>query len=53
MVRHSAHGIVADSCGDGTAHPGWVGEEGVQAAVAAIIEINVDSAVEREYEVAD
>ena len=36
VVGHAAHGVVGDAGGDGTPRPGGVGEEGVQAALAAL-----------------
>ncbi len=36
MVGDGAHGIVGDAGGVGAADPGGVGEEGVEAAVAAL-----------------
>jgi hypothetical protein len=35
-VRHAAHGIVGYACWDGAADPGRVGEEGIEAPVAAL-----------------
>ena len=53
MLRHGAHCIVAYAGGDCTAHPCWVREKGIEPSVAAIVEIDVDAAVEGEYEVTD
>lgn len=53
MVFHRAHGVIADSGGNREAHPGWVGEEGVEGAFAAIVQVDVDSAVVVEDEIAD
>ena len=53
MLGHGAHGVVADSCRDGATHPCWVGEKRVQTSVAAVVEVDVDSAVEGEHEVPD
>jgi hypothetical protein len=35
------------------ADPGWVGEQRVETAVAAVIKIDVDPAIEGEHEVSD
>lgn len=48
-----AHGIVGDAGGVGTTDPGWVGEKRVEAAVAAIVEVDVNTAIMREYKVTD
>lgn len=36
VLGNGAHGIIGNSSGDGAAHPGGVGEQGVQATVAAL-----------------
>jgi hypothetical protein len=36
VARHRAHGIVGNARGVGLAHPGGVGEERVEAAVASL-----------------
>ena len=36
VVGDAAHGVVGDAGGDGAAGPGRVGEEGVEAALAAL-----------------
>ena len=36
MVGNGAHGVVGDAGGVGAADPGGVGEEGIEAAVAAL-----------------
>ena len=53
MLGGGAHDVVADAGGDGTAEPGRVGEQGVEAALAAVVEVDVDAAVEVQDEVAD
>ena len=53
MLRHGSHGVVADACWDGTANPCWVGEQRVEAAIAAVVQVDVDPAVEGEHEVSD
>lgn len=53
MLRHAAHGVVRYACWDGTTCPGGVGEKGVELAVAAVVEVDVDPAVEGEDEIAD
>ncbi len=53
MLRHGAHGIVGNSCGCSVPDPGWVGKEGVEAAVAAIIEVEICAAIEGENKVTD
>ena len=40
MLGRGAHGVVGDTGGGGFAHPGGVGEEGVESAVAALEEGN-------------
>jgi hypothetical protein len=52
MLRNRAHGIVADARGDGEADPGWVAEEGIKAAVAAVVQIHVGPSKVREDKVA-
>ena len=53
MLGHGAHGVVADACWYCAADPGRVGEKRVEAAIAAIVEVNVDTAVKCEHEVAN
>lgn len=53
VSRDRAHGVVGNARRFGAAHPGWVGEEGVEAAVAAVVEVDVGAAVVGEDEVAD
>lgn len=53
MLWNRSHGVVADTCGDGEAEPGWVAEERIEAAVAAIVQIHVCAAKVGEDEVAD
>ena len=53
MARGGAHGVVGDSRGVCAAEPAWVGEEGIEASVAAVIEVDVDATVVGEDEVAD
>ncbi len=53
MLGHGTHCVVADSCRYSTTYPCWVGEERVQAPVAAIVQIDVDATVVGEHEVAD
>lgn len=36
VLRDGTHGVVRDTCGCGTTDPGWVGQKGIQAAVAAL-----------------
>ncbi|QSZ30711.1 hypothetical protein DSL72_000269 [Monilinia vaccinii-corymbosi] len=37
VLGHGAHGVVADSRGDGPAEPGGIAEEGVESSVAAVV----------------
>ena len=37
MMRDGAHGVVRNTRGRGAAHPGRVGEKGVETAVAALV----------------
>jgi hypothetical protein len=53
MLGDGTHCIVTYSCRDGTSYPGWVGEKRIETAVTAVVEIDVDSAIESEDEVAD
>ena len=53
VLRHRAHGIVADARRHREADPGWVAEEGVEPAVAAIVQVHVGAAIVGEDEVAD
>ena len=53
MLRDCAHSIVTYACWDGTTYPCWIGEKGVETSVAAVVEVDVDAAVEGEHEVAD
>jgi hypothetical protein len=36
VLRHAAHGVVGDAGGNGAAHPGRVGQERVEATLAAL-----------------
>ena len=36
MMGDRAHGVVGDAGGIGAADPGWIGEERIEAAVAAL-----------------
>jgi hypothetical protein len=36
VTRDSAHGIVGDTSGNGTANPGWIGEERIETSVASL-----------------
>ena len=36
MLGNGAHGVVGDASWDGAVHPGWVGEERVEAPLAAL-----------------
>jgi hypothetical protein len=53
VLGHGAHRVVADAGGHGAAHPGWVREQRVQTSIAAVVEVDVDPAVEGEHEVPD
>jgi len=53
MLRNCPHSIVADTCWNCPADPCWIAEKGIEASVAAVIEIEVDAAVVREDKVAD
>jgi len=53
VLGNRAHNIVADSSRDCSTDPSWVAKERVETTVTAIVEIDVDSAVEMENEVAD
>jgi len=53
VVRHGAHGIIGNSGGHCLAHPGRVREQRFELAVAAIVQINIDTAEVVEDEVAD
>ncbi len=53
MLWHGPHCIITNSCRHSTAYPRWVGEERVETAVAAIVEIDVYSTVIGEHEIAD
>ena len=52
-MGYSAHRIVGNSCGYGTAYPGWVREKGIKTAIAAVIEIDIYSAIEGQNEITD
>lgn len=45
MTWYAAHSIIANSCRDGHAYPGWVLEQRIQASGASIVQVEVDSAV--------
>lgn len=51
VVGDGAHGVVGDAGGIRAADPGWVGKKRVEAAVATIVEVDVDTAIMGEYEV--
>lgn len=53
MLGNGSHGIVAYPSRNGTSYPGWVGEEGVEPAVTAIVEIDIYASIVGEYKVAD
>lgn len=53
VTRNGAHCVVGDSCRSGPAHPRWVREKRVEAAIAAIVQVDVDSAIVCKYEIAD
>jgi len=53
MLWYRTHSVVAYACRYCSSYPGRVGKEGIETAITAIIEINVDPAVEGEDEVAD
>lgn len=53
MVRDRAHGVIGDAGGCGATHPGWVGEEGRERTVAAVVKVDVDAAEVGEHEVAN
>ena len=51
MLRYGPHCVVADTSWDCSAEPGWIAQQRVESAVAAIVQINVDSTVECQYEI--
>lgn len=53
VVGDGTHCVVGNSGGYGAAHPGRVGEERVETSVTAVVEVNIDSAVVGEDEIAD
>lgn len=53
MSGHGAHCIIGDACRVCATYPGWVGKEGVETSVAAIVEINVSAAVVGKDEISD
>jgi hypothetical protein len=53
MLRYRAHSVVAYARRDCSSYPCRVGKEGIETAITAIVEIDVDPAVENEDEVAD
>lgn len=46
VLRHRTHGVVADTRGNCAAQPGWVAQERIKTSVAAIVQVDVDAAVE-------
>lgn len=53
MARDCAHGIVGNTRWQSATNPGRVGEKRVEAAVAAVVQINVNSAKVVQHEVSD
>jgi hypothetical protein len=53
MLWYRAHGVVAYACRNCSSYPCRVRKEGIETAITAIIEIDVDPAVENKDEVAD
>ena len=53
VVRHGAHCVVGDTGGHSLAHPGRVRKQRFEFAVAAIVKIDVYTAIVVEDEVAD
>jgi hypothetical protein len=53
MLRYRAHSIIAYTCRYCSSYPCGVGEERIETAITAIVEIDVDAAVESEHKVAD
>lgn len=53
MARDRAHGVVGDASGYGPPQPGRVGQEGVEATVTAIVQVNVDATIMGQDEISD
>ena len=53
MSGHGSHCIVGNACWVCATQPGWIGEEGVETSVAAIVEINISAAVVGKDEVSN
>lgn len=53
MLGNGSHSIVRDTGGDSATKPGWVSQKRIESAIAAIVEIDVDSTIVSENEVAN
>jgi hypothetical protein len=53
MAGDGAHDIIGDSRGQSAADPGGVGEKGVEAAVASVVQVDVDAAKVVQHKVSD
>lgn len=53
MLWDRSHGVVRDARRHGATHPRGIGKEGIQTAVAAIVQVNIRAAEVGEHEVAD
>ena len=53
MAWNGAHGVVGDAGWNCAAQPGWVLEHDIEAAVAAVVEVEVDAAVVMQDKIAD
>ena len=53
MLWHGAHRIIAYTGRYGSPKPRWVAEKGIEAAIAAVIEIKIYTSVMIENEISD
>lgn len=51
MSWDCAHGIIGDAGGNSDANPSWIGEERIEAPLTAVVQVDIDAAVVRQYEV--
>lgn len=53
MLRDRTHGVVRNARRRSATYPSWVGEKGVETAIAAIVEVDISSPIIRQHKVAD
>ena len=53
MAWNGAHGVIGNAGWDCAAQPGWVLKHDIEAAIAAVVEVEVDPAVVMQDKIAD